>query len=68
MGYEYHVIFSLPLQPPQLEQLLHYLKTRPWLKIWYKCYIRLASELINKYESQKRPFSGTGYPLVLGSC
>ena len=32
MGYEYGFVFSLPLQPPQLEELLHYLKTaHPWL-------------------------------------
>jgi hypothetical protein len=32
MGYEYGFVFSLPLQPPQLEELLHKLKTvHPWL-------------------------------------
>jgi len=31
MGYEYTFIFSLPLQMPQQEQLLHYLKaTSSW--------------------------------------
>ena len=32
MGYEYGFVFSLPLQTPQPEELLHYLKTaHPWL-------------------------------------
>jgi hypothetical protein len=32
MGYEYGFVFSLPLQPPQLAELLHELKTaHPWL-------------------------------------
>ena len=32
MGYEYGFVFSLPLQTPQLKELLHCLKTaHPWL-------------------------------------